>query len=423
MSTPANLRSQLGNGYLQAPAGMKRLERNVLIAGVVGAAACVAGAVLYPAEQFLRSYLLAYMFWLGISLGALAILMLAHVTSAEWAFPVRRVLEAASKNLLGLAVLFIPILVGVRQLFAWARPAALTGEHLQQQHIYLNIPFFVVRAVIYFACWIFLTWLLTRWSALQDAPPDRGYRSRYQKLSGFGLVIYGWTMTFAAVDWMMSLDNHWRSTVYGFYVEAGQGLNAFSFLVIVAALLWAYRPISDIMTETHLHDMGKLMFAFLILWAYMAFSQGLIYWAANMPSEISWYVARTTGGWWWIGVALIVLQFFLPFFLLLSQDLKRDPHKIIWIAGFVMVMRWVDLYWLIIPNFPDTKGHLTFSWMNIATMLGIGGLWVFAFLRNLAAQPVIPLHDPMIYKLLEPIEESETAIARHRPPSPEAHGD
>jgi hypothetical protein len=206
---------------------------------------------------------------------------------------------------------------------------------------------------------------------------------------------------------MMSLDNHWRSTVYGFYVMAGQGLIGFSFLIVVAVLLWKYQPISEYMTVTHLHDMGKLMFAFLILWAYQAFSQGLIYWMGNVKDEITWYINRTTGGWWWVGVAIILLHFFVPLFLLLSQSLKRDAGKIIVLAIWMMVMRWVDLYWLIIPNFPDTKGHLNFSWMLIAATVGIGGLWVYAFLVSLKARPLIPRHDPMIYSVIEAKEHGQ----------------
>jgi len=390
------------------PAGMRRLERNALIVGVLGALACIVGAVLWPAEQFLRCYLLAFIFWFNLTLGCLAILMLAHVTSAEWALPIRRIMEAAGRNVLWMAVLFVPVLAGIPKLYAWAHPGALqTDKLLQSQHIYLNPPGFIVRTVVYFAIWTAMAFLLSRWSWLQDSPPERTYARRFQNFAGAGLLVYGWTMTFASVDWMMSLDHHWRSTIYGFYIMAGQGLNAFAFLIIVAVLLWRYRPLSQVMTQTHLHDMSKLMFAFLILWAYQAFSQGLIYWATNLPSEISWYISRTTGGWWWIGLSLIILQFFVPFFLLLSQNLKRDPHKIIWVAAFMMLMRWVDLYWLIIPNFPDTRGHLQFSPISIAAMAGIGGLWVFFFLRNLRSRPLIPLHDPMLVRVLEEAAHGE----------------
>jgi hypothetical protein len=406
MSDAAHLRvDQIG---FDQPAGLRRLERNALIVGVLGAVICIIAAIVAPAEQFLRSYLLAFVFWLNLTLGCLGILMLAHVSSAEWAFPIRRILEAAGRNVWWMAVLFVPVLIGLPKLYSWAAPGALQSDKLlRSQHIYLNIPGFIIRTILYFAVWSALAWLLSRWSWTQDSPPERSRMRRFQNLAGAGLLIYGWTMTFASVDWMMSLDHHWRSTIYGFYIIAGQGLNGFAFVIIAAVLLWPYRPLSQVMTHTHLHDISKLMFAFLILWAYQAFSQGLIYWAGNMPSEISWYINRTTGGWWWVGLSLIFLQFFLPFFLLLSQNLKRDPRRIIWVAAFIMLMRWVDLYWLIIPNFPDTRGHLHFSWINIPTTLGIGGLWVFLFLRNLRARPLIARYDPMLVRVLEAAEHGE----------------
>ncbi|MBV8208370.1 MAG: hypothetical protein JO041_16415 [Acidobacteria bacterium] len=382
------------------PQGWYRAERWALIAGVAGAVGCILGAMFCGAADFLRWYLVAYMFWLGISLGSLAIVCLIHVTTAQWGFAVRRMLESAARNISLLTLLFIPILLGMTRLYPWAHPAPhdFVTEH---QRPYLNPTMWVLRAILYFIAWNVAAWALSRWSWLQDSPPDRAFRRRFQNFAGAALGVYAWTMTFASVDWMMSLDNHWRSTVYGFYVMAGQGLIAFSFLIIVAVLLWKYRPISEFMSVTHLHDIGKLMFAFLILWAYMAFSQGLIYWMANVKSEITWYINRTTGGWWWIGMVIILLHFFVPFFLLLSQGIKRDAGKLIVLAGWMLLMRFIDLYWLIIPNFPDTKGHLVFSWMVIAAMAGIGGVWVYSFLVNLKAHPLIPRHDPMIYQVLE----------------------
>ena len=397
--------AQIRDITFAVPEAWYRVERWSLIAGIVGAIACIIGAIIYPADHFLRAYLVGFMFWLGITLGSLAIVCLIHVTTAQWGFAVRRILEAAARNISLLTLLFIPLMVGVTRLYPWAQPGADRDFLTRLQRPYLNPTMWIVRAIIYFIAWNVCAWALSRWSWRQDAPPDRAYRRRFQTFAGATLGIYGWTMTFASVDWMMSLDNHWRSTIYGFYVMAGQGLIGFSFLIVVAVLLWKYRPISEYMTVTHLHDMGKLMFAFLILWAYQAFSQGLIYWMGNIKDEITWYVNRITGGWWWIGLALILLHFFVPLFLLLSQSIKRDASKIIVLAIWMIVMRWIDLYWLIIPNFPDTKGRFSFSWMLIASTVGIGGLWVYAFLVNLKSHPLIPRHDPMIYRVIE-AEES-----------------
>jgi hypothetical protein len=383
------------------PAGMRRLERAALVCGVAGALASVLGAILYPAEQFLRAYLVGYMFWLGITLGCLAVVMLSHITGAQWGFVVRRVLECGALNVLLMAVLFLPILIGVKSLYVWARPDVRATDHLvQHQARYLNVPAFALRAVLYFAVWIALAWALNRWSTLQDSPPDRDFRLRFQQASALGLVAYVFTMTFASLDWMMSLDPHWRSTVYGFYVESGQGLMGFAFCIVAATFLMRYRPLSEVISTEHVHDLGKLMFAFLILWAYMAFSQGLIYWSANLPEEIRWYLDRTRGGWWIVGVALIFLHFLVPFTLLLGQDLKRDVSRLMPLALWLMLMRWLDLYWLIIPSFADTKGRFSFSWMNIATTLAIGGFWVLLFLYQLRRRPLVPLHDPMLAEVL-----------------------
>ncbi|HZU21308.1 MAG TPA: hypothetical protein VE998_00660 [Terriglobales bacterium] len=396
MSTSAQIRDVT----FTVPERWYRLERQSLIAGVAGAILCIIAAIVSP-EHFLRGYLVAYMDWLALTLGSLAIICLIHVTTAQWGFAVRRILEAAARNISLLTLLFIPIAVGMTRLYPWAHPGADRDFLTHLQRPYLNPGMWILRAVLYFATWNISAWALSRWSWLQDSPPDHAYRRRFQNFAAAAIVMWGWTMTFASVDWMMSLDNHWRSTIYGFYVMAGQGLSGFAFVIIAAVLLWRYRPISEYLTITHLHDMGKLMFAFLILWAYQAFSQGLIYWAANLKDEVNWYVNRTTGGWWWVGIAIILLHFFVPFFLLLSQDLKRDTGKLIVLAAWMLVMRWVDLYWLIIPNFPDTKGHFTISWSALAATIGIGGLWIYAFLVNLKAHPLVPRHDPMIYRVIE----------------------
>lgn len=384
------------------PPVLQRMQRTSLAIGAAGALACIVGAIAVPGEHFLRSYLLGYMIWLGISLGSLGILMLAHLTGAQWGFVVRRILEAASLNVFIMALLFIPVLVGVPHLYVWARPEVLARDALiQHQHSYLNWPSFVIRAFVYFIVWCFLALRFNRWSWSQDQPNPRDLGLRFRNLSSIGLVVYVLTMSFAAIDWMMSLEPHWHSTVYGFYVTAGQGLIAFCFVIAMLALLFRDRPLSEIVSREHVHDLGKLMFSFLILWAYMAFSQALIYWSANLPSEIAWYVDRTTGAWWIIGVVLIFGHFLVPFLVLLSRDLKRDIEKLAIVALWLMLMRWLDLYWLIIPNFDDTRGHLSFSWINVASTLGIGGLWLAAFFYNLRARPLVPLHDPMLAEVLE----------------------
>lgn len=390
---------QIGDVTFTVPEQWHSVERWSLLCAVAGGIGCIIAAIISP-THFLRGYLVAYMDWLAISLGSLSIICLIHVTTAQWGFPVRRILEAAARNISLLTLLFLPLAIGVTRLYPWAHAGAERDPLTRLQHPYLNVGMWILRAVCYFIVWNLSAWALSRWSWLQDAPPDRRYRRRFQNFGAAVIVLWGWTMTFASVDWMMSLDNHWRSTIYGFYVMAGQGLSGFAFLIIAAVLLWRYRPLSIFMTETHLHDLGKLMLAFLILWAYQAFSQGLIYWMGNIRDEVSWYINRTTGGWWWVGMAIILLHFFVPFFLLLSQSLKRDAGKIIVLAAWMLVMRWVDIYWLVLPNFPDTRGHFVVSWSAIAATFAIGGLWTYMFLINLKAHPLVPRYDPIIYDVL-----------------------
>jgi len=386
------------------PAVTRTIERGALGVGIAGALGCVVGAVLAAPQAFLRAYLVGYMTWFGVTMGCMAVLMVAHITTAQWGFVVRRILEAASLNIFMMALLFVPVLVGAPKLYLWAQAEAVARDvMLQHQQPYLNLTAFVLRAVLYFAVWCFLAYLLNRLSWLQDQPPDKELRVRFQNLSGMGLLLYGFTMTFASIDWIMSLDPHWRSTIYGFYVIAGQGLMGFAFLIVVTALLIRHQPLSDLVSEEHLHDFGKMMFAFVILWAYMAFSQGLIYWSGNLPEEITWYVDRTTGAWWIVGLILLVGHFLIPFVLLLGQDIKRHAWKIAPLALWLMVMRWLDLYWLIIPNFPDTKGHFEFGSLILAVVatLGIGGLWLVVFFYNLKLRPLVVRHDPMLAQMVE----------------------
>ncbi len=383
------------------PPATRRIERAALVLGIVGALACIVGAIVEPAQRFLRAYLVCYMDWLGVTLGCMAILMVAHVTSAQWGFVVRRILEAASLNIFTMALLFVPLLVGAPRLYVWAQAEVqLRDAIVQHQQPYLNLPWFAARAVLYFIAWCLLAFMLNRLSWRQDEPPEKEMRVRFQNLAGVGLLIYGFTMTFASIDWMMSLDPHWRSTIYGFYIMAGQGLMGFAFVIVMAAFLMRSEPLSSIITAEHLHDFGKMMFAFVILWAYMGFSQGLIYWAGNLPEEITWYADRTGGGWRVVALVLLFGHFVVPFLLLLSQDLKRHAAKLVPLAIWLMFMRWLDLYWLIVPSFPETKGHFEFSWVLVAASCGIGGLWLVVFFYNLRLHPLVVRHDPMLAEIV-----------------------
>jgi hypothetical protein len=370
-----------------------------LTVGVIGLLISAIGAFTNP-EQFFRSYLQAYLFWLGIALGSLAIAMLHHLSGGAWGLVIRRLLESGSRTLPLMGVLFLPILLGLPNLYAWARPAAVAHDRiLQHKALYLNVPFFLTRTVVYFAVWILLAHLLSRWSLEQDRTADPSLARRLEVLSGPGLVIYGATMTFASIDWIMSLDAHWFSTIYGLSIMVGQVLGAFSFVIALTIWLSYRRPLSEIISAAHLHDLGKLLLAFVMIWAYMAFSQFLIIYSGNLPEEIPWYLRRERGIWGGIAIGLILFHFVLPFLLLLSRNLKQSAGKLLKVAVLLVFMRYLELVWLIGPS--GSSGGGLRLWMDPATLIGIGGVWLAFFLRQLKGKSILPLHDPFLREALE----------------------
>jgi hypothetical protein len=373
---------------------LSRLGSRSFVLGGIGLALTALG-FLIARDTFLQSYLIAYIFWTGITVGSLAVLMIHHLSGGAWGFVGRRVWEAATKNLPLMAVLFLPIAFNLPALFPWARPEAATDPLIQAKAVYLNATGFYLRAVIFFAAWIGLASMLRRWSREQDeAPPaitgplDR----RFRVLSGPGLVIYVLTVTFMSVDWVMSLDPHWYSTIFGVLMLGGQGLSSLAFTIVVLAALVKFRPMSDLAGPDQFHDLGKLMFAFVMLWAYFSVSQLIIIWSANLPEEIPFYLERLHGPWAPISIAVLLLQFALPFLLLLSRSLKRNPARVRVVALIILVMRVVDITWTIGPVFRHDGS--TLHWLDFALVLGMGCLWLPLFWRNLAARPLVPAHDP-----------------------------
>jgi hypothetical protein len=345
-------------------------------------------------EAFWQSYLIGYIFWLGITMGSLAVLMIQYLSGGAWGLVARRVLEASTRNLPLMAVLFIPIWLKMPTLYKWARPEAATDEVIHQKAGYLNPTFFTIRAVLFFLIWGVLIYTLNKWSKEQDqnapllpGPQDRKFRM----VSGPGLVLYVATTTFMSVDWIMSLDPHWYSTIFGILTMGGQALSAMAFTVFVLSRLVRFRPMSDVVVADNFHDLGKLMFAFLLLWAYFSISQLLIIWSANLPEEIPFYLQRLNGPWYPISVAVLIGQFVLPFLLLLSRDWKRNPKTVSRIAIVILVMRIVDLTWTIGPVF---RTGSSISWVDFAVAAGIGGVWLTLFFRNLAGRALVPAHDP-----------------------------
>jgi hypothetical protein len=396
--SPAAPRKAAG-AVLANPPDFSALQRRVLMIGVVAFVALLAGRFLDP-TQFYRSYLLGYSLWAGIALGCLGILMLQHLSGGAWGVVLRRILEAGARTLPFLFLLFTPLLTGIGRLYPWADPQRVASDPLlQHKSAYLNPLGFSLRAIVYFAIWSTLAWLLGRWSEEQDRSGDPALVDRLARLSGAGIALYVLTMTFASVDWLMSLEPHWFSTIYGIFIVMGQTLSAMSFAILVLALLAGREPLKGKIAARHFHDLGKLLFAFVMIWSYFAFSQFLIIWAGNLPEEIPWYLKRLTGGWQWFGLALALLQFAFPFVLLLSARLKKDPRRLSQVAAFLLAMRLVDMAWMIGPAFHP--GQLSIHWMDLAAPVAVGGIWLALFLRNLRARPLLPLGDPFLMESID----------------------
>jgi hypothetical protein len=388
--------------FYVAPPAAGRVQQRSLIVGIAGLILCAVGAIFRPA-LFLQSYLFAYLFTLGLTLGCMAILMLQYLTGGDWGVVVRRILESAMRTLPWLAVGFLPIALGVRALYVWARPAQSAAEGLDYRTEYLNVPFFIARVVVYFAVWLTMAHLLDRWSREQDRGAALGWLKRLRRLSGPGLVIYAVTITFAAYDWLMSLNPEWYSTIFGLLVIAGQALSAVAFVILVAALLSTRAPMARVIQPRHFHDLGKLLLAFVMVWAYLSFSQLLIVWSGNLPQEIAFYLPRMQSSWRWVGFLLIVFHFALPFALLLSRDLKRRAGLLAALAGLVIVMRVTDLFWLVAPEF--RRQGLTVDWFDPVTVVGLGGVWLALFIRELKTRPMLPLRDPHLADALSAGEQ------------------
>jgi hypothetical protein len=282
-----------------------------------------------------------------------------------------------------MAVLFIPVALGVHDLYEWSRADVVANTTLiQKKVLYLNTPFWLIRAVIYFAIWVFYAVRLNRLSTLQDETGDVSLMRRFQRLSGPGLVVYAFTVTFAVFDWAMSLEPEWFSTIYGMFWMVGQALAALSFSVVVAGFI----------LKRGSRDLGNLLLAFVMLWAYLAFSQFLIIWSGNLPEEIPWYLSRLRHGWQWVAAALLVFHFFMPFFLLLSRYMKDKVRTLASIAFLILVMRVVDTFWIVTPAF--YRDRFAIHWLDLFALIGIGGLWVSAYVTALASHPLLPMHDP-----------------------------
>jgi hypothetical protein len=389
----------------KAPASVDRLQSGGIVVGGVALLVAIFGAMKSPAD-FYHSYIFSYMLILGLTVGSLGLLMLQHLTGGIWGMVIRRPLEAASRNLWLMLILFAPIVMGMKYLYSgngsetgWLN-APKEGEQAltSWQQGYLTQGGFLTRAVIYFAIWIVLMVVFNNWSKQQDQESNgEGLKQKLKTLAAPGVILYILAMTFAAIDWVMSLSPRWASTIYGFLFVAGQAIAAMALMIAVIVLLAGSEPFREVIKKRHLHDLAKLLFTFNMLWAYFAFSQLLIIWSGNQPEEISFYRSRLNGQWGVVAVMVLLFSFAIPFLLLLSRDVKRTASVISKIAVWMIFMRLVDLYWMTRPEFTSRAVP---TWLDIVVPVALIGLWMGFFAMNLKQRPLLPVGDPNLSEVL-----------------------
>ena len=397
---------------LTPPPVVKTIAQRSLIVGVVFGIIALILAFVRP-QEFYRAYLLGFMCWLGVALGSMAILMIRHLTGGGWGMVIRRILGAAMRTLPLLALLFIPVILGMHKLYIWAQPLDQVSDKRLREHLeditktYLTTNGFILRAIFYFAIWNLLSFLLSKWSKQTDRAGAPDNTERFKAVAGPGLILYGFTISFAAIDWVMSLDPSWISTIFGLVILIGEVLSAMCFAVVVERILFNYKPMSEMLKPDFVHDHGKWMLTFIMVWAYFNYSQWLIIWAGNLPSEITYYMRRLNGGWGYVGLFIVIFHFAIPFGILLSRPFKRNIYKLVWLAVWLMLMRYLDLFWIIEPNFSKT---FTATVADVVVPVAIGGFWLFYFFRNLGSLPLLPAYDPDAVEVLQPHHHhSETA--------------
>ncbi len=414
-------------------------RRSLLVGGVLTFAALLGG--IFAPKLFFPAYLYAYLFWLGLALGSLALAMLHHLTGGGWGFVIRRILEAAFGTLPLLALLFLPVLFGLHTLYPWADAARVAADPiLRDKHGMFGLPFFLARTLFYFVVWIALARTMRRWSLEQDRTGEPALTARFQTWCGPALILYVFTVSLAAIDWIMSLEPRWFSTVFGALIVAGQGLSALAFAILVAHRLavvsadeapqeeakekqsflrrlfasseersrryednvnltanihspkMTTAPTLDTQLAPFWQDLGGMLLAFVLLWVYMGYSQYIIIWSGDLPSETVFYLHRQQGGWKVFAWGLILLHFAVPFVLLLFGGIKRRGGGLTWIAALLALSHLLYYFWLVEPKF-YTQGF-GFSWLDLVTPLAIGGWWMAVFCTGLRSAALIPLHDP-----------------------------
>ena len=398
------------------PSVVGRMGSMAIIPGVLALVGIVVCAFIFPRGWiiFLRAWLYAFLFWLGLSLGSLVLLMLQYTSGGNWGRVGRRFWEAAASLIPIMFLFWLPIAVGMKELYPWASISHEDAikEFGQKAVIYLTPFGFWLRGIIYFIGWYALYWFLERWSEREEAGLTTPAQFvKIQNVSGAGIVFYAATITFASIDWAMSLDPKWYSTVWGMIFMVGEVLTALCFTIWLLVKLAPMEPVSRMFKIDYLHDFGKLMFAFVVLWAYVSFSQWLIIWSGNLLVEIRWYLIRLRGGWQYFGMLLIFVHFCFPFAVLLSRNIKRQGGRLVKIVFLLLLMRLIDLAWFTAPNFYPGGGEGRYgvadhfgpadAIMYVLAPIAIGGIWLWAFFLRLSKRSLMPVNDPQFVEMLE----------------------
>jgi hypothetical protein len=393
------------------PADIEARRSRALVIGGGALLLCAVGFFLNR-DQFFRAWLIGYMLWLGVALGSMGWMMIHHLSGGAWGMVVRRVWEASSRTLPLLTILFIPVVLGLNRLYPWTHAELMqTNEVLRHKSVYLNPTFFLARAAVYFIGWNVIAWRMTALSRAQDAGSVEATRSM-QRLSGGGLVFLALSITFVGVDWFMSLNPDFYSTMFGFLFINYLGLAGLAFTIIMAAYLRGKEPLRALFRPSHFADYGKLTLAFVMMWAYFQFSQYLLIYAANLQDEIPYVLTRIDGGWQYLALFLLIFQFVVPFGLLLSRPLKRSPERLVRVAVFLLIIRVIDTFMYVTPEFTaaganrwmvpgEHQSVLFVNWLDIVTPVAIGGIWFWMFFTQLRQRPLLPIGDPYLPAALE----------------------
>ena len=379
----------------------KKLQKGqtyLLGAGILGAVLCAITA-FQSQQDFFASYLTVFCFFAALSLGSLFFVMVQHLARSAWSVTVRRIAETMAFNSVILAVLFIPLLLGTRDIFTWTHADVRATDHLVQiKSAYLNLPFLYIRAVIYFMTWIGLSWFFLNTSRKQDQTPDETLTTKMGRAAAGGIILYALSQTFFAFDWMMSLDSHWFSTMFGVYFFAGSVVATYSTLIIISTILKKTGHVKTSINVEHYHDMGKLLFGHNVFWTYIAFGQFFLIWYANIPEEVTFFQNRAVGSWKTISLLLPWCHFAIPFLYLMSHNVKRNRAAITVGAAWLLAMCFIDIYWIVQPNFHPAGAQFGLS--DIGALLAIGGFVGFFFLRNLGQASLVPTGDPRLEQCL-----------------------